>query len=76
MTGSNGQLYAQGGAGGRRGLPQLTTSGSGGSGTGNGGLPGIGYIRYLGSPVATGGAITTSGGYTYHTFTSSSNFIY
>jgi len=82
VTGSNGQLYAQGGAGGRTGYAQLTTSGSGGSNTAGNvagampGLPGIGLIRYLGSPVATGGAITTSGSYTYHTFTSSSNFIY
>jgi hypothetical protein len=28
-------------------------------------------VRYLGSTVATGGTITSSGGYTYHTFTSS-----
>ena len=81
LTWYNGQLYAQGGAGGRTGYPQLTTSGSGGSNPpsnaagGMPGLPGIGIIRYLGSPVATGGAITTSGSYTYHTFTSSSNFI-
>jgi hypothetical protein len=82
VYGSNGKLYAQGGAGGRTGYGQLTTSGSGGSNPpaaaagGMPGLPGIGLIRYLGAPVATGGAISTSGSYTYHTFTSSSNFIY
>ncbi len=36
---------------------------------GNGGS-GIIIIRYAGNPVATGGAIVTTGGFTYHTFTS------
>jgi hypothetical protein len=31
-------------------------------------------IRYAGTPRATGGAITQSGGYTYHKFTSSGTF--
>jgi len=36
----------------------------------NGGK-GVVKIRYFGTPRATGGVITQSGGYTYHTFTSS-----
>jgi hypothetical protein len=33
-------------------------------------------IRYTGaSAVATGGTITTSGGYVYHTFTASGNLV-
>ena len=49
-----------GGGGGRN------TSGSGGSG--------IVIIRYLGSQRGTGGTVTSSGGYTIHTFTSSGTF--
>jgi hypothetical protein len=37
---------------------------------GNGGS-GVVIVRYLGGQIATGGTITSSGGYTYHTFTSS-----
>ena len=33
------------------------------------------YTITVASPVATGGTITVSGGYVYHTFTSSSNFV-
>lgn len=35
---------------------------------------GIVIIRYLGAQVATGGAVTSSGGYTIHTFLSSGTF--
>jgi hypothetical protein len=31
-------------------------------------------IRYLGSQRGTGGTVTSSGGYTIHTFTSSSTY--
>jgi hypothetical protein len=31
-------------------------------------------IRYAGSQRGTGGTVVTTGGYTYHTFTSSSTF--
>ena len=52
------------------------TGGGGGGGRARGGS-GIVIIRYVGTPVATGGTITQSGGYTYHTFTTgSSNFVY
>jgi hypothetical protein len=48
---------------------------SGGAGilTGNGGS-GVVVIRYFGAPKASGGTITQTGGYTYHTFTSSGTF--
>jgi hypothetical protein len=46
-----------------------------GSTTWNGsGTQGVFIIRYLGSAVATGGTITSSGGYTIHTFTSAGTF--
>jgi len=60
-------------------------TGGGGGGAGNGGSAGSGgaggsgivIIRYSGSgSQATGGTISFSGSYTYHTFASSSNFIY
>jgi hypothetical protein len=31
-------------------------------------------IRYSGSQRGTGGTVTSAGGYTYHTFTSSSSY--
>jgi hypothetical protein len=31
-------------------------------------------LRYAGSPRGTGGTITQTGGYTYHTFTSSGTY--
>jgi hypothetical protein len=31
-------------------------------------------VRYAGTPKASGGTITQSGGYTYHTFTTSGTF--
>jgi hypothetical protein len=54
-------------------------TGSGGGGAraqagGNGGS-GIVIIRYAGSQVGTGGTVVTTGGYTYHTFTSSGTYI-
>ncbi len=47
-----------------------------GSGTGGAGGSGLVIIRYNGAQQAgsSGGAIVTSGGYTYHTFTSSGTF--
>jgi hypothetical protein len=35
---------------------------------------GIVILRYTGSQKGTGGTVTSSGGYTYHTFTSSGTF--
>lgn len=62
-AGANGR---GGGGGGSRGSGTLPFGGTGGSGTV--------IIRYPGSQRATGGAVTSSGGYTYHTFTSSGTF--
>jgi hypothetical protein len=63
-SGSNGTANRGGGGGG----------GGGNSGQGGSGGSGVVIIRYLGTPRATGGTITESGGYTYHTFTTSGTF--
>jgi hypothetical protein len=86
--GAAGGTAGTGGAGG--GGNGATTSGNGGAGTantgggggggttngfsgGNGGS-GVVVIRYLGAQKGTGGTVTSSGGYTYHTFTTSGTF--
>jgi len=63
-----------------------TTGAAGGANTGNGGGgsnfsnaagaggSGLVIIRYLGAQKATGGTVTSSGGYTIHTFTTSGTF--
>jgi hypothetical protein len=71
-----GTTYATGG----RGSSNSTGYPAGGSNTGNGGGgfnaggSGIVIIRYTGSQVGSGGTVTQSGGFTYHTFTSSGVF--
>jgi hypothetical protein len=45
------------------------------SGTSGSGTAGVVRIRYLGSSKATGGTVSSSGGYTIHTFTSSGSFV-
>lgn len=82
ITWLDGITYGYSGIGGNNGSPgtQYTTPGSGGRGGGylsglpnngaNSGIAGVVKIRYEGQPKATGGTITQSGGYTYHTFTS------
>jgi hypothetical protein len=65
-------------------VPGSGTNGTGtGANTGSGGdaesatvgADGVGIFRYpTGSLVCTGGTITTSGGFTIHTFTSSGMF--
>ena len=77
IGGQNGQSTPGGNAG-------ANTGGGGGGGAhyntnnkgGNGGS-GIVIIKYLGAPIAVGGTITQSGGYTTHTFTNvgTSSFI-
>jgi hypothetical protein len=57
-----------GGGGGSRG------SGGGGDYIGGNGGSGIVIIAYQGSQRGTGGTVTSSGGYTYHTFTSSGTY--
>jgi len=74
-----------GGNGGGRGAgqPGGTNTGGGGGGAASayytyqyGGVGGSGVviIRYAGSTRATGGSISSAGGYTYHTFTSNGTF--
>jgi hypothetical protein len=60
---SSGTANTGGGGG---GIWEQATAGSGGSG--------IVIIRYLGSQRGTGGTVTSSGGYTIHTFTSSGTY--
>jgi hypothetical protein len=55
--------------------------GAGGGGGGNAntvgganGGSGIVIIRYLGAQRGTGGTVTSAGGYTYHTFTTSGTY--
>ncbi|MDZ4372182.1 MAG: Ig-like domain-containing protein [Phenylobacterium sp.] len=50
--------------------------GGGGAGSGAGGAGGSGVVvvRYYGSQTASGGTVTSAGGYTIHTFTSSGTF--
>lgn len=71
-NGVNATTSSVGGAGG------ANTGGGGGGGghqsVGGAGGSGIVIVRYYGSQKATGGTITTSGGYTVHTFTSSGTF--
>jgi hypothetical protein len=72
-----------GGAGnvgsGNTGVAGTTNTGGGGGGAGtlaSGGAGGSGIviIRYAGSQRGTGGTIVTTGGFTYHTFTSSGTY--
>ena len=82
-SGGYGSPGEPGGKGGGNGSTDITVIGSpgtdgtggGGGGVGARGGTGILVIRYKGTtPRATGGTITTSGGYTYHTFTASGTF--
>jgi hypothetical protein len=67
-TGGNGTDGLGGGGGGG--------NSSSGSDTGGDGGDGVVIIRYItGTVTATGGTITTSGGYTIHTFTTSGDFV-
>jgi hypothetical protein len=77
VSGGNGSgPAATGGAG-------VTNTGGGGGGgnfdgsigkTGGNGGSGIVIVRYTGSQGATGGTITSSGGYCIHTFTGDGTF--
>ena len=57
-----------GGGGGSINVPSHTQA------IGSNGGSGVIIIRYSGAQRGTGGTITASGGYTYHTFTSSGTF--
>lgn len=77
----DGNYYAAGGAGYNAfGPTGQGTKGSGGNGSynanGQNGQDGIVIIRYQGIPRATGGTLTYTGGYTYHTFTASGYFTF
>lgn len=72
-----------GGAGGKTAAGVAGTANTGGGGGGGGGDSpaaggaggsGIVIISYLGSQRGTGGTVTSSGGYTIHTFTSSGTY--
>jgi hypothetical protein len=75
---------AGGSGGGGAGASASATSGTVNTGSGGGGVynsypagnggSGIVIIRYTGTQRGTGGTIVTSGGYTYHTFTTSGTF--
>jgi hypothetical protein len=75
-----------GGPGGTTASPSSTsgTANTGGGGGGKGGNTpgtvgaggsGVIILRYYGASRATGGTITSSGGYTIHTFTGTANFV-
>lgn len=72
----------QGGSGANSagGAATANTGGGGGGGgavtANNGGTGGSGVVivRYLGSQRGSGGTVTSTGGYTYHTFTSSGTY--
>lgn len=66
------------GGAGTTGTAGTANTGGGGGGGDNGagaaGGSGLVIIRYLGAQRGTGGTVTSSGGYTIHTFTSSSTY--
>ena len=80
--GNNGGAGGSGGGGagvnpGTGGAGTANTGGGGGGsngGTGGAGGSGIVIIRYLGAQRGTGGTVTSAGGYTIHTFTSSGTY--
>jgi hypothetical protein len=80
--GGGGTVQGSGGlgGGGNAGGPGVNGTANTGGGGGGGGTPGgnggsgVVIIAYLGSQRGTGGTVTTSGGYTIHTFTSSSTY--
>lgn len=71
-----------GGTGGAAGTAGTANTGGGGGGGGNAGTgansgaggSGVVIIRYAGAQRGSGGTVTSSGGYTYHTFTTSGTF--
>jgi hypothetical protein len=81
--GIGGASSGSGGSGGGGGATVNGTVNTGGGAGGNppSGFPdrnggsGIVIVRYLGAQRGTGGTVTSAGGYTYHTFTSSGTFV-
>ena len=82
LTWYDGVTYAAGGKGCNDtyagSLPGAANTGNGGDGQGTSastaGGSGIVIVRYAGSQRGTGGTVTSSGGYTYHKFTSSGTY--
>lgn len=75
ITWINGNTYCRGGDEGRNtGTPYPANSGGGGHG-GASGSAGVCIIAYAGSQRGSGGTITSSNGYTYHTFTANGTFV-
>jgi hypothetical protein len=69
----DGVVYAAGGA--TSGPAGTTNTGNGGGGLSNAGGSGLVKLRYPGSnQIGSGGTTSTSGGYFYHTFTSSGGY--
>lgn len=64
-----------GSGGGGNGSANTGGGGGGAKGTGGAGGSGIVIIRYFGEQRGVGGAVTSSNGYTIHTFTSSGTFM-
>jgi hypothetical protein len=79
-AGSGGQGGGGNGGSGATGTNGTANTGGGGGGTGinsvagSAGGSGIAIIAYYGSQRGTGGTVTTSGGYTIHTFTTSGTY--
>lgn len=83
-SGGTGGGGTGGGTNNSNGLAGTANTGGGGGGagrisgtgyTGGNGGSGIVIVRYAGPQRAQGGVVTSSGGYTYHTFTSSGTYV-
>jgi hypothetical protein len=64
------------------GVDATVNTGSGGGGgpnaagpKGGNGASGVVIVRYAGAQLGSGGTVTSAGGYTIHTFTSSGTFV-
>ena len=74
LSWKDGLSYARGGGSGTTAVANRGFGGAPGELGGQNGSTGVVKLRYAGQPKATGGTITQSGGYTYHTFTSADTF--
>jgi hypothetical protein len=55
--------------------PNRGTAGNAGAASTSGSAGKV-IVKYAGTPIATGGTITQSGGFTFHTFTSSGTLVF
>ena len=67
-------IVAGGGGGGNGDYAGVANTGGGGGSNAKSGGSGIVIVRYIGNQRATGGIVSSSSGYTYHTFNSSGTF--